>query len=71
MFQAWDETYGTFVAMKRAPMVDIDGDSRAEFSTEIELLQKLDHPHIVKYIDSVQTGDFHYIALEYMENGSL
>jgi serine/threonine protein kinase len=34
-------------------------------------MQKLNHPNIVKYIDTIRTKSFLYIVLEYMENGSL
>jgi len=39
--------------------------------TEIELLKKLDHPNIVKYIDFIQTKTNINIILEYVEGGSL
>ena len=48
---------------------------------EINLLKKLEHPNIVKYIgkfylliislDSIYTDDYLSIILEYVENGSL
>jgi len=41
------------------------------FELEISLLKKLDHPNIVKYIDTVRTADHLNIVLEFMENGSL
>lgn len=31
---------------------------------EIELMHELDHPHIVKYYDTVKTKNFLYIVLE-------
>lgn len=34
-------------------------------------MQKLNHPNIVKYIDTIRTKSYLYIVLEYMENGSL
>jgi serine/threonine protein kinase len=34
-------------------------------------MKKLNHPNIVKYIDSVKSTGYLYIVLEYMENGSL
>jgi serine/threonine protein kinase len=39
--------------------------------SEIELMQKLNHPNIVKYIDTIRTKSYLYIVLEYMESGSL
>lgn len=38
---------------------------------EITLLQKLNHPNIVKYIDTIRTDASLHIVLEYMENGSI
>lgn len=34
-------------------------------------MQRLDHPNIVKYIDTIRSSSYLYIALEYMESGSL
>jgi serine/threonine protein kinase len=38
---------------------------------EIELLRRLKHPNIVRYIDSRLSRDYLYIVLELVENGSL
>jgi cell division control protein CDC15 len=38
---------------------------------EVDLLKKLDHPNIVKYVDTVQRSHQLCIALEYVEGGSL
>jgi serine/threonine protein kinase len=46
-------------------------DAVNSIQTEIELLKKLDHPNIVKYIDFVQTKTHINIILEYVEGGSL
>ena len=39
--------------------------------SEINLLKQLNHPNIVKYIDTIQGSDFLHIVLEYVEGGSL
>jgi serine/threonine protein kinase len=31
---------------------------------EIELMKKLNHPNIVKYIETIRTHDYLYIVLE-------
>jgi serine/threonine protein kinase len=36
---------------------------------EIDLLKKLNHANIVKYIDSIRTEHHLHIVLEFMENG--
>lgn len=38
---------------------------------ELELLQQLDHPNIVKFLDYYDTRDSLYFVLEYVEGGSL
>jgi serine/threonine protein kinase len=50
---------------------DYSQESVNSIKTEIELLKKLDHPNIVKYIDFVQTKTHINIILEYVEGGSL
>jgi serine/threonine protein kinase len=38
---------------------------------EVDLLKKLDHPNIVKYVDTIQRGHQLCIVLEFVEGGSL
>ena len=49
----------------------IKEDRKGSLKSEINLLKKLEHPKIVKYIDSIYTEDHLNIVLEYVENGSL
>ena len=39
--------------------------------TEIEILQKADHPNIIKYIDSYENSEYHFIVMEYVKYGNL
>ena len=41
------------------------------FTSEIELLKKLNHPNIVKYYKSFREDDKLYIIMEYFDNGDL
>lgn len=66
--KAWQRKTGGFVAIKKLQMKD----GLEAIATEIELLSKLDHQNIVKYVEAVEDGAGHLcIVLEYMENGSL
>lgn len=38
---------------------------------EIEVMQKINHPNIVKYHDVVKTNDYWYIIMEYCDAGTL
>jgi len=49
----------------------IDKDALGAIETEIELLQKLHHKNIVKYIDTIRSKNHLYIVLEFIESGSL
>ena len=56
---------------KTVSLNHIKEDRKGSIKTEINLLKKLEHPKIVKYIDSIYTEDHLNIVLEYVENGSL
>jgi hypothetical protein len=64
VFKALDSKSGKFVAIKQVSVP-------RNVEKEIEILQGLDHPNIVKYIDHYKQGGFIYIVFEYVENGSL
>ena len=67
--QAWQRKTGAFVAIKKFERGS--NDIKAVL-TEIELLSKLDHPNIVKYLGAIDSDDGNlHVVLEYMENGSL
>lgn len=67
VFQALNTENGDFVAIKRVGLHDIDNDSLAAIKLEIDLLKKLNHVNIVKYIDTIQTENHLHIVLEIME----
>lgn len=64
VYQGFNVLTGDFVAMKRFPLKAIDDESLSSIEAEIELMQKLNHPNIVKYIDTIRTKGHLYIALE-------
>jgi calcium-dependent protein kinase len=43
----------------------------ATFKTEIDVLRDLDHPNIVKMIETFETDRMCYVVLEYCEGGEL
>lgn len=71
MFKGLNIINGQSVAIKQVSLNHIKEDRKGSIKTEINLLKKLDHPKIVKYIDSIYTDDHLNIVLEYVENGSL
>lgn len=62
---------GQTVAVKSVLSRNLTDESRASIQMEINLLKALDHPNIVKYIDTIVHDADLYIILEYMENGSI
>lgn len=71
VLQAFNVDTGDFVAVKRLSTKSADSESIASIEAEIQLMQKLSHPNIVKYISTIRSKNHLYIVLEYMENGSL
>lgn len=71
VFRALNTETGDFVAIKRLGLRSLDKSDLESLQSEINLLKKLNHPNIVKYVDTIRTVDYLHIVLEYVENGSL
>lgn len=67
--KAIDLRTGEFVAIKEIPLAKLG--SVDSIMSEIELLQELEHPNIVKYLGFMKDQERLSIVLEYCENGSL
>ncbi|CAN1290170.1 Calmodulin-binding receptor-like cytoplasmic kinase 3 [Linum perenne] len=61
---------GQVVAIKRAKKEHFEN-LRAEFSSEVELLAKIDHRNLVKLLGYVDKGHERLIITEYVPNGTL
>lgn len=62
---------GATVAVKSFSSENLPQEELASIELEVDLMQKLNHKNIVKYIDTIRTNDSLNIILEYIENGSL
>lgn len=71
VFEALDQRSGRTTAVKRIPLHGLASTELVTVKSEISLLQKLVHPNIVRYVDSVTTREHLYIILEWIESGSL
>ena len=73
VYRGRDLETGQAVAVKalRAEVVHSDPDAVARFVREGEALRHLDHPNIVKMVDTVEEGGQHYLVMEYVTGGSL
>lgn len=69
VYKAIDLKTGEFVAIKEIPLAKLG--SVDSTMSEIELLQELEHPNIVKYLGFMKDQERLSIVLEYCENGSL
>lgn len=72
VYKATDLKTGEPVAIKQL-MVSRELNEMAwlRFQRESDALKRLDHPNIVKLIDSFRDEDFEYIVMEYVYGGSL
>eukprot|EP01119_Soliformovum_irregulare_P017588 TRINITY_DN5250_c0_g1_i1.p1 TRINITY_DN5250_c0_g1~~TRINITY_DN5250_c0_g1_i1.p1 ORF type:complete len:587 (+),score=157.74 TRINITY_DN5250_c0_g1_i1:175-1761(+) len=71
VYQALNSDSGDIVAIKQIKKSMIDGDKLPRIMREVELLKKLKHPNVVKFIESIDTEDSLYFVLEFIEGGSL
>lgn len=61
---------GQFVAIKRAKKEYFES-LRTEFSSEVQLLSKIDHRSLVKLLGYIEKGNERLIITEYVPNGTL
>ena len=60
------------LATKRLERAEIEGTKLMDyFKNEIEILQRLDHPNIVKFHSLKKTKKFFYLAMEFCNGGGL
>ncbi|AYV79137.1 MAG: serine/threonine protein kinase [Faunusvirus sp.] len=64
-------TTGQVCAIKIINYFNIAKKLKERLDTEIELMKRLDHPHIVKFIDVIKDDEDIYIISEYCEGGTL
>lgn len=62
---------GMIVAIKQVSLTNIKEEQLQSIQSEINLLKRLKHENIVKYIDYIQNETHLNIILEYIETGSL
>lgn len=73
VYQGVDQTTGQAVAIKalKPQIVQEDPTLVERFRREANALAKLNHPNIVRVIDTITDGDLHYIVMEFVGGGSL
>lgn len=59
------------VAMKIVDKRSLDAENLAKIEREIQILQRLSHPFIVKLFEVIRTERCLYIVTEYVPNGEL
>jgi serine/threonine protein kinase len=59
------------VAMKIVEKRSLDAENLAKIEREIQILQQLNHPYIVRLYEVIRTDRFLYIVTEFVQNGEL
>lgn len=62
---------GRIVALKAAPTADANAESRERFAREGETCRGLDHPHVVRVLDTGDADGMMYQAMEMLEGVDL
>ena len=72
VYLAHDAAGGPAAAVKvvKRELAD-DAEARARFSREADALRRLDHPCIVRFFDTGESGDLRWIAMELLEGRTL
>ncbi|SCZ90768.1 BZ3500_MvSof-1268-A1-R1_Chr1-3g02231 [Microbotryum saponariae] len=71
VYRALNLNSGRVVAVKRISLAGKTDEEIEQLSSEVAVLQRLEHPSVVKYEGLVKTEHYLNLVLEYVENGSL
>lgn len=73
VWRALDQQTNQPVAVKvlKSEAIDLQSDTVARFQREAAALRQLNHPNIVKVLDSFQDNGRYYLVMEYVGGGSL
>ncbi|MEO1441867.1 MAG: protein kinase, partial [Chloroflexota bacterium] len=71
VYRGLDTRTNTTVAIKSPLPAMIDLDMMDRFEREADALRRLDHPNIVRVMDTVKEGDGFHIIMEYVDGGDL
>jgi serine/threonine protein kinase/tetratricopeptide (TPR) repeat protein len=73
VYKAYDIRTQQLVAIKQLKQAAINDDPEVieRFKREGEALRQLNHPNIVKVLDTIREDDQHYLIMEYVNGGSL
>ena len=59
------------IAIKAIAKAKLDEDDLAALENEVQIMQKLDHPSIVKYFETYDDNKYIYLCMELMTGGEL
>jgi calcium/calmodulin-dependent protein kinase I len=62
---------GQDVAIKCITRKDLSPEDEQSIRSEINIMKALDHPNIVKFVDSFEEEKFFYVVLEFLPGGEL
>jgi serine/threonine protein kinase len=72
VYRAIHQPTESAVAIKKIHKLLFDTEKKKkDFLNRVENLKSLHHPFIVEFIDFFEFGDFYYLVMEYLPNGTL
>ncbi|CAG9322016.1 CDC15_2 [Blepharisma stoltei] len=71
VYKALNKETAQIVAIKQISVVNVSEDQISSIHKEINLMKRLSHQNIVKYIDVISSDQYLNIVLEFIESGSL
>lgn len=71
VLKARDRVTEDIVAIKQIPLGDTDTEDLDNIIKEVEILQKCDHPNVVRFFGTYQSLGMLWIVMEYCEGGSV
>lgn len=71
VYQVQSQADGTYKVVKTVDLSSLSYPKQQQASKEVDILRRIDHPHIIKYYSSIIMDQVLYILMEYASGGDL
>lgn len=71
VYKAWDSLKSQYVAIKIINKLNLSNKQLKNINQEILIMKQINHPNLLKLLDSYQSFNHHFLVLEYINGGEI